>query len=203
MLSLLPLRPGTPSSLAAVCRRRMNYLLGGGGEGGAGRQRRQRDEKRNHRDASCRRRWECGDWVGTCWDVRNVTTLGYWHCSHSMRQGLSNDTVSVYPSVCSSVCLSYLAPQPRFCCSVPGQWEISIDSGGRRVPSAICYICYIAYVTWRGTVWRLSYPCNLLTCLTLSETCLLLVIYRDKFPQWCKYKDATYLPGGANEHSHT
>ena len=61
--------------------------------------------------------------------LHSITSVlcNYWHCSHSMRQGLCNGTVSVCLFRLSTAAAACWAP----CCQ-----EISIDSGGRQAPSS-------------------------------------------------------------------
>ena len=79
----------------------------------------------------------------TCLCPKNERWLmlnAYWRYSQSMWQGVCNDTVSVHLFVCVSVCLSVLSCVAR-CDGIAavgpaGGKEISVDSGGRRVPSS-------------------------------------------------------------------
>jgi len=57
-----------------------------------------------------------------------------WHCSHSMWQGLCNSTLSTCLSVCLSVPSVDACMLRWVCCCGPSGQEISISSGGHRVP---------------------------------------------------------------------
>jgi len=101
-----------------------------------------------------RRSSEC-----TCQTI--LETL-YWYCSHSMRQGLCNGTVSLRLSACLfQISINSCKPLWRVCCRRPGRQDISINSGGQQRRRAVSsgvwtQTCYIRLYSTAARLHALS-----------------------------------------------